>query len=72
MGPKVEAALRLARAGKTGIIASLTEAVAAVEGRAGTRIVGAAALGSGTTAGLDSPVTVAQAISIAENEGVQR
>jgi carbamate kinase len=42
MGPKVEAALRLARAGKTGIIASLTEAVEAVEGRAGTRIVGAA------------------------------
>ncbi len=40
MGPKVEAALRLARAGHTGIIASLTEAVAAVAGRAGTRIVG--------------------------------
>jgi len=41
MGPKVEAALRVARKGKTGIIASLTEALEAAEGRAGTRIVGA-------------------------------
>ena len=41
MGPKVEAALRVAREGKTGIIASLTETLQAVEGRAGTRIVGA-------------------------------
>jgi carbamate kinase len=37
MGPKVEACLR---AGGTGIIASLTEAIEAVEGTAGTRIVG--------------------------------
>jgi len=41
MGPKVEAALRVAREGKTGIIASLTEALEAAEGRAGTRVVGA-------------------------------
>jgi len=40
MGPKVEAALRVAHEGKTGIIASLTEALEAAEGRAGTRIVG--------------------------------
>jgi len=40
MGPKVEAALRVARRGRTGIIASLTEALEAVEGRAGTRIRG--------------------------------
>jgi carbamate kinase len=40
MGPKVEACLRVAAAGGAGIIASLTEAVEAVEGRAGTRIAG--------------------------------
>ena len=39
MGPKVEACLRVARAGGTGIIAALTEAIEAVEGTAGTRIV---------------------------------
>jgi carbamate kinase len=44
MGPKVEACLRVARAGGAGIIASLTEAIEAVEGRAGTRIVGAVTL----------------------------
>jgi len=40
MGPKVEACLRVAEAGGAGIIASLTEAVEAIEGRAGTRIEG--------------------------------
>jgi carbamate kinase len=39
MGPKVEACLRLARAGGVGIIASLLEAFEAMEGKAGTRIV---------------------------------
>jgi len=43
MGPKAEAALRVARQGRTGIIASLTGALEAVEGRAGTRIEGAEA-----------------------------
>lgn len=39
MGPKVEAALRFAEAGGRAIIASLQEALAAVEGVAGTQIV---------------------------------
>ncbi len=39
MGPKVEAALRLARAGRRGIIAGLTEAVEAIAGDVGTHIV---------------------------------
>jgi carbamate kinase len=47
MGPKVEACLRVAEAGGMGIIASLTEAVEAIEGAAGTRVVGEAAAGGG-------------------------
>jgi len=39
MGPKVEACLRLAEAGRTGIMSSLGEVTEAVAGRAGTRIV---------------------------------
>jgi len=39
MGPKVEACLRLAEAGRTGIIASLTAVAEAVAGKAGTRII---------------------------------
>ena len=39
MGPKVEACLRVVRAGGIGIVASLTEALEAMEGTAGTRIV---------------------------------
>ena len=60
MGPKVEAALRLARAGKIGIIASLTELLEAVEGTAGTRVVGAAtSMGmtrDGSTSAPENPV----------------
>ena len=43
MGPKVEACLRVARAGGAGIIASLDEALEALEGTAGTRITSRAA-----------------------------
>lgn len=39
MGPKVEACLRLARAGREGIIASLTDAEEALRGAAGTHFV---------------------------------
>ena len=39
MGPKVEACLRVARAGGVGIVASLTEAVEALDGTAGTHIL---------------------------------
>jgi carbamate kinase len=39
MGPKVEAALRLARVGRTGIITSLTTIRESIEGTAGTRVV---------------------------------
>jgi len=42
MGPKVEACLRVVRAGGTGIVASLTDVAEAMEGRAGTRVVGPA------------------------------
>lgn len=38
MGPKVEACLRVVHSGGLGIIASLTEALDAMEGKAGTRI----------------------------------
>ena len=55
MGPKVAACLRFARAGGDSVIASLTEVVPALQGTAGTRIVGApggkakaAATGAGT------------------------
>ena len=41
MGPKVAACLRFARAGGDSVIASLTEVVPALQGTAGTRIVGA-------------------------------
>jgi carbamate kinase len=41
MGPKVAACLRFARAGGDAVIASLTEVVPALQGTAGTRIVGA-------------------------------
>jgi carbamate kinase len=43
MGPKVEAAMRLARAGRRGIIASLLDAPEALAGRAGTTITPIAA-----------------------------
>jgi len=39
MGPKVEACLRVARAGGVGIIASLVQVLEAIEGRAGTHVV---------------------------------
>ena len=39
MGPKVEACLRVARAGGVGIVASLTDVLEAMEGTAGTRVV---------------------------------
>jgi carbamate kinase len=39
MGPKVQACLRVARAGGEGVVAALTEALEAVEGTAGTHIV---------------------------------
>lgn len=41
MGPKVAACIQFANLGKTAIICSLTEAPLALEGKAGTRIVGA-------------------------------
>jgi carbamate kinase len=41
MGPKVAACLRFARAGGDAVIASLVEVVPALQGTAGTRIVGA-------------------------------
>lgn len=40
MGPKMAACIEFAKLGKTAIICSLTEAVEALEGNAGTRIVG--------------------------------
>jgi len=39
MGPKVQACLRVARAGGEGVVAALTDALEAVEGTAGTHIV---------------------------------
>jgi hypothetical protein len=41
MGPKVAACLRFARAGGDAVIAGLIEVVPALQGTAGTRIVGA-------------------------------
>ncbi|MDR2277065.1 MAG: carbamate kinase, partial [Vagococcus sp.] len=38
--PKMAACIEFAKLGKTAIICSLTEAVEALEGNAGTRIVG--------------------------------
>lgn len=40
MGPKMEAAIAFAKQGKTAIICSLKEAALALQGKAGTRIVG--------------------------------
>jgi carbamate kinase len=62
MGPKVEAALRLARVGKTGIITSLTTVRESIEGTAGTRVVGEKAPGLAPAFASEPPMAEAAAL----------